>query len=184
MNTKVNEYGVSEELQELVNSNKISLDEAKLLQAIRSNEIENPIKEENKVKPTKVKEVDEIVSQTKMLISVGENLIEKVSKAIDMLNNPNAMLFEHQELLNNEDTKQLSLLNENLKEHLILKVEQFKENLYSFSELKAQLQGYSESIISLYEESEEIGTKIIANEVEAIDEKERINQTQYQGQKL
>ena len=184
MAKEIKEQGISEELQELVDSKKISQDEAKLLQAIRNNEIENPIKEKVSVKPTKVKEVTAIVEKTLIMIDIGENLIEKVNKSIDMLGNPKAMLFEDQELLNMEDKKHLSVLNEGIRDLLQIKVEQLKETLGGLKQLREQLGGYATDITMLYEQSEEISERVVEKALEKMDEKEEQNQTQNQGQKL
>lgn len=151
---------ISDELQELVNSNKLDLEEAQLLHSIRTGEIENPIKQE-KEPITRVYQVDEALSKANTLVDLSKNLIQKFDKAIEMLNNPEQTLFNYEEFLSPEDKNQLSVLNNDLKVLLVKESERLEVTINNLNILKEKAMSYAVDTQHLFSSSPEINDKKI-----------------------
>lgn len=148
---------ISKELQELVDTNKLNLEEAQLIHKIREGELDNPIKEEKEVAETiDIKEIETAINNANKVIETSGNVIQKFEKAITMLNDPNSTLFNYEEFLSEDDRKQLSVLNQDLKEKLVRGVEKLKETVEGLTTLKENTLLYSDNVKHLFSQSNEV----------------------------
>ena len=155
---------ISKELQELVDSNKLSEDEAKLIHEVREGNIENPIKEKEEV--IDIHEINESINKANEVIETSKNLIEKLDKAIVIINQPDTMLFNYEEFLSPDDKSQLSILTEDLKEKFEERIEGLKESVESLKELKEYTIKYADNVKHLFNQSPEVNDEKIKKALE------------------
>lgn len=149
---------ISNELQELVDSQRLSKQEAQLIHAIRVGQIRNPLNEETKEEMIKeasveLKEIETAIAELDNKLQTTEKLIDRCKKAIDNLENQSELLFQDEDFLDEKEKEQHKVLNKALIGQLEEVKDVFTQELERTSGLKKDLRNTIDKIGNIFEQS-------------------------------